>query len=164
MKRQDIASGLVLAGVGIFVTLQARTLTYRDEFGPGPGLLPFWLGLILTALALCQAGSALWRGIEGRTPNSKGSEIPEFGLRPSIPRSRIRRVLLACVGLVATVALMEVLGFIASFGLLSFFLVYVVERRSLPSAIAVAVAMTLSFLLLFRVILPVPLPLSPWGF
>ena len=161
-----------MAGVGIFVILQARTLTYRDEFGPGPGVLPFWLGLILTALASCQVVLALWNNGDVR-PSPAASRRPLPGGEADSPlplgevgpsHSRISRVLLAWVGLVATVAALKVLGFFASLGMLSFFLVYVVERRSLPRAIAVAVAMTLSFLLLFRVILPVPLPLNPWGF
>lgn len=152
-KRPEIVSGLVLAGVGILVTQQASKLTYRDEFGPGPGLLPFWLGLLLTALALCQVASAWEFGDVDRIRSI------EFGQRHRIPR-----VVLAWLGLVATVAALDLLGFIVSFGLLSFFLIYVVERRSLVNAIVVAVAITLSFLLVFRVILPVPLPVSPWGF
>ena len=175
MKRQDIVSGIVLAGLGIFVTLHARTLTYRDEFGPGPGLLPYWLGLIMTALALLQVVFAAWRGfgngeIRGQTPPADEShrdsaELPQRrGSDPIFPRPRIPQVILASASLIATVAAMEVLGFILTFGLLSFFLVYVVERRSLPGAIVVAVAMVLSFLLVFRVFLPVQLPLSSWGF
>lgn len=157
MKRPDIASGLVLAGLGVFVTQQAARLTYRDEFGPGPGLLPFWLGLLLIALASCLAVFSLRR----KEKSGEVDRIPstEFG-QPH----RISRVLLAWLSLVVTVAALNVLGFIVSLGLLSFFLVYVVERRPLRNAITVAVAIALSFLLLFRAILPVPLPVSPWGF
>ena len=154
MKRRDIASGAVLAGVGILVTQQARHLTYRDEFGPGPGLLPYWLGLILTALGACLVIFA-FRGSSGTE-----EEFPKNS--SSVPK--LPRVLLAWLGLVGTVAALEVLGFVLSLGLLSFFLIYVVERRSLSRAITVAVAITVCFLLLFRVILPVPLPLNPWGF
>jgi hypothetical protein len=62
------------------------------------------------------------------------------------------------------VAVINVLGFILSFGLLSFFLVYVVERRSFRDATIVAVASTAGFLLLFHVLIPLPLPAGPWGF
>jgi len=162
MKRPDLAAGLVLVGLGIYIIQQSRLLTYRDEFGPGPGLLPFWLGVLLTVLASCVVLSSLKGrfgngGIWGQTP-------PADPIFPHSPHSRISRALLAWLILIATVAALEVLGFFLSFGLLSFFLVYVIEQRSFSGAIAVSVAITLGFFLLFRVILPVPLPLNPWGF
>jgi hypothetical protein len=91
-----------------------------------------------------------------------GTELKFFKNFISVPK--LPKVPLASVGLIATVAAMQVLGFFVSLGLLSVFLVYVIERRSLSGAITVAVAITLGFLLLFRVVLPLPLPLSPWGF
>jgi hypothetical protein len=148
MKRQDLVSGLVLAVLGILVARQAATLTYRDEFGPGPGLLPFWLGWIMFALALCQVAVTLWRNPETSPASSSGKS----------------RVLLAALSFAAMVGAIDVIGFFAGFGALTFFLVYAVERRSLTRSIAVAVAMTLAFVLLFRVLLPVPLPLNDWGF
>ena len=156
MKRRDIAAGLLLAGVGIYVTRQARTMSYRDEFGPGAGFLPLWLGLLLSVLALCLVAFAL--------RSSPEAPQTEPGGGPGKPRWRSGLAMLAWLALVAMVATLEALGFIASFALLSFFLVYVVERRSLLSAMTVAVAIALSFLLLFRVILPVPLPANLWGF
>src|SRR5262245_53376154 len=168
MKRPDIASGLVLVGLGIFVTQQSTKLSYRDEFGPGPGLLPFWLGLLVIALAALLVISNL------TLPSSKGREKDQeavpLPLGEGGPKGRVRvaglypRVALAWVGRVAMVAVLDALGFILSFGLLTFFLVYAVERRSLVNAVIVTIAMTLSFLLLFRVIIPLPLPASPWGF
>ena len=141
MKRRDFAAGLVLAGAGVLVAQQVQTLSYRDEFGPGPGFLPLWLGLLMIVLASGLAISAL------RTPAEEQAAGPRTG-----------RALLAWSGIVAMVAAMETIGFIASLGLLSFFLVYVIERRSFLGAITVAATITLSFFLLFRVILPAPLP------
>jgi putative tricarboxylic transport membrane protein len=153
MKRRDIASGLAFAVLGLWVAQQARSLTYSDEFGPGPGLLPLWLGLILSALAACLVIFSVLR--KGAAESAE----------PDVPvLSKFLRVLPAWLGLVATVAVLNLLGFVASLGLFTFFLVYWVERRSLKSAIVVSVAITVSFLFVFRVILPVPLPLNAWGF
>jgi hypothetical protein len=156
MKRPDLASGLALAGVGIFVIQQSRQLTYQDEFGPGPGLLPLWLGVLLTALAFGQAAAALRRP-GGQPPVSTSSEADANQSRP-------RRLLLTLAGLALTAGLLEWLGFIVSFALLAFFLVYMVERRSFTQAVTVALVMSLAFLLVFRVIVPIPLPLNAWGF
>ncbi len=121
---------------------QSRTLSYQDEFGPGPGFLPYWLGLLLTALSVALIVSA----------KSSGSGSPAG------------RTLLSIAGLSAMTATLNTIGFIAGFGLLSFFLVYVIERRSLRHSLMVALCMSAGFLLLFHVILPVPLPAGPWGF
>jgi hypothetical protein len=147
MKR-DIGSGLVVAAIGVLVTREAAALTYRDEFGPGPGLLPFWLGLILCALAVVQIVLALRSARGSRNATS-------YTTAPEVKRGR---VVLAAAGLAVMAGAVDTIGFISGLGLLSFFLVYVVERRSLPRAAAVAVSMMLGFLLLFRVFLPIPLP------
>jgi hypothetical protein len=154
MNRPDLASGLALAGLGIFVIQQSRQLTYRDEFGPGPGLLPFWLGVLLTALAIWQAAAALSRR-SVQAPSSPASKADA---------SRTRRLLMTLAALAVTAGLLEWLGFVVSFGLLAFFLVYVVQRRSFRQAVTVALVMSVAFLLVFRVIVPIPLPLNVWGF
>lgn len=154
MKRRDVVSGLALAILGLLVAQQSRSLTYSDEFGPGPGVLPLWLGLILSALAGCLVLFAAIR---------KGSEEPKEHSDVSV-LSKFLRVFPAWLALIATVAVLNVVGFVASLGLFTFFLVYWVERRSLKSAIVVSVAITVSFVFVFRVILPVPLPLNAWGF
>jgi putative tricarboxylic transport membrane protein len=146
---RDVPVALVLVGLGIFVTLQGSGLNYLDEFGPGPGFLPYWLGLILTALASLLTLFALRR----RGESAQNSAVNGLG-----------RALLAAAGLVAMAAVLEIAGFLASFALLSFFLVYVIERRSVTGAVTVAVILTLSFLVLFRMVLPSALPTGPWGF
>jgi hypothetical protein len=153
MNRKDIAAGLALAMLGMLIIWQARGLTYLDDFGPGPGFLPFWLALLISALSLCLAVFALRNQAENVSPVNSPNEV-----RRGYPRA-----LLAWLGMIAMVGTMEVLGFIASFALFSFFLVCVIERRSLSSATAVAVGIALGFYLLFRVFLPVPLPTNPWG-
>jgi hypothetical protein len=79
-------------------------------------------------------------------------------------QSRPRRLLLTLAGLALTAGLLEWLGFIVSFALLAFFLVFMVQRRSFTQAVTVALVMSLAFLLVFRVIVPIPLPLNAWGF
>src|SRR5262245_18771940 len=88
MKRSDLFSGLGLAAVGIFVIQQARSLTYRDEFGPGPGLLPFWLGILLTALAVGLVISTLTR--RSAAPSSSGrGKTEDIPLPPGEGRVRV---------------------------------------------------------------------------
>ena len=134
----------------MLVMRQGRSLSYHDEFGPGPGFLPYWLGLVLTALALCLVISAVRSHAQHEKPES--------------PSRGAGRALLTTGGLFAMVAGLDVLGFVTSFALLSFFMVCIVEKRSLGVSIAVTAAITFGFFLLFRVIIPLPLPVNAWGF
>ena len=134
----------------MLVMRHGQTLSYLDEFGPGPGFLPYWLGLVLTALALCLVISA----VRSRDQLAKAKTTgPGSG-----------RAMLAAGGLFGMVAALDTLGFVTSFALLSFFMVYIVEKRSLGGAIAVSAAITFGFFLIFRLIIPLPLPVNAWGF
>jgi len=150
MRGRDLTAGLVLAGLGILITRYSQSLSYLDEFGPGPGFLPYWLGLVLTVLALCLVISAARTRTQAPKPEAAGQGSG--------------RALLTIAGLFAMVATLELLGFLAAFALLSFFMVYFVERRSFARSIAVTAAIAFGFFLLFRIIIPLPLPVNAWGF
>jgi hypothetical protein len=158
MKRRDTLTGISLVVLGVLIVREASRFTYRDEFGPGPGLLPFWLGILLTGLALCLVASS-W--LKKASSDTNVAHVTDTSSRQ---RRRVPAVLVALLGFLAMIAVLNILGFILSFGMLSFFLVYVVERRSLKDATIVAFASAASFLLLFRVLIPLPLPAGPWGF
>ena len=76
----------------------------------------------------------------------------------------VKWALWAWAGLAASVALLKVLGFLLSFALFTFFLVYVVYRRPLGAAVAVAACTTAGFYVVFPVGLTVELPLGWLGF
>jgi hypothetical protein len=48
----DLIAGGVALALGLAVTLLSFQLDYMSEFGPGPGFLPRWIGLGITACAL----------------------------------------------------------------------------------------------------------------
>ena len=53
MWHANIIGGVAVFLLGIATTVAAwMTLPYSGDFGPGPGFLPFWLGLILTVCAI----------------------------------------------------------------------------------------------------------------
>ena len=150
MKKGDILAGLLLIGLGILIIQQALQLDYINEFGPGPGFLPLWLGIGFLALA--------------------SSLIVMTILLPTSPAvgegswKEVARALATWGGLMVMTALLSWLGFILSFTLLTLFLVLVMDRRPLGTALAVAVGSAFGFYLIFAVALGLPLPLGPWGF
>ena len=52
MKIGDVVSGAVLAGLGVFIILEARQWDYLGADGPGPGFFPLWYGVLMVALSL----------------------------------------------------------------------------------------------------------------
>jgi putative tricarboxylic transport membrane protein len=149
-KRGDIISGAALAGLGVFIIVEARGWEYLGADGPGPGFFPLWYGILMVALALLlSAAGFIRRASEPARPVNWGE---------------IGRALAAWAGLVLCVGLLKILGFLLAFGLFTFFLVAVMYRRPLGTALAVSVGMSAGFYLLFPLALNVALPAGKLGF
>jgi putative tricarboxylic transport membrane protein len=150
LKTGDIVSGAALAGLGVFIITEARRWEYLGPDGPGPGFFPLWYGIALVALSALLVGMSLAQRARG--PGG------------AVNWREVGRALAAWLGLAACVGLLKILGFVLAFGLFTFFLVAVMYRRSLGTAVAVSVGMTLGFYLLFPVALNVALPVGRLGF
>ena len=149
MKIGDIISGAVLAGLGIFIIVEARGWDYTGAEGPGPGFFPLWYGVLMVALSLLLMVMSVKRGAAtGRAVNWH----------------EVGRALTAWLALAICVALLKVLGFLIAFALFTFFLVYIMYRRPLLPAIAVSVGVCLGFYLIFPLALNVGLPVGTLGF
>jgi putative tricarboxylic transport membrane protein len=140
----------VLAGLGIFIIVEAKEWEYLGPDGPGPGFFPLWYGIAMVALSLLLVGMSL------------ASRAGEPG-KP-VAWDEVGRALLAWAGLALCAGLLKLLGFLVAFGLFTFFLVAVMYRRPLGTAVAVSVGVSLGFYLLFPLALNVALPVGKLGF
>ncbi len=52
MRLADLIGGVFVLIFGLAVVFFSSQLTYYSEFGPGPGFLPLWVGIIITACAI----------------------------------------------------------------------------------------------------------------
>ena len=150
MKTGDIVSGAALAGLGIFIITEARRWEYLGPDGPGPGFFPLWYGIALVALSALLIATTLAQ--RARDPGG------------AVNWREIGRALAAWLGLAACVGLLKLLGFLLAFGLFTLFLVALMYRRPVGTALAVSVGMALGFYLLFPVALNVALPVGYFGF
>ena len=150
IKTGDIVSGAVLAGLGVFIIVEARGWEYIGPDGPGPGFFPLWYGVCMVALSVLLVATSL----------VQRASVPA---RP-VNWREVGRALAAWVGLALCVGLLKILGFLLAFGLFTFFLVAVMYRRPLGTALAVSVCMSVGFYLLFPVALNVALPVGRLGF
>ncbi len=121
-------------------------------FGPGAGFLPFWCGALLALLSLLLFLNTFWQP----------AVSPTKSVFPS------RRALLTLGGVIASLAVyiltLEILGFLVGTGLLTAFLLGVVEREKWSTTILVAVLNSAGLFLVFQVLLGVNLPTNRFGF
>jgi putative tricarboxylic transport membrane protein len=148
-RRGDVISGAVLAALGVYIFMQSRAWDYYTPDGPGPGFFPSWYGALMAALSLL----LIWNALRNNIGQGGGIDWPSAG-----------RALTTWLAFAVSVALMEPLGFLISFALLTFFVVAVIFRRSPRTAAATAVLAALAFHLTFPILLNVPLPPGLLGF
>jgi hypothetical protein len=52
MRLADFIGGAVVLILGVAVIFFSSQMQYYSEFGPGPGFLPLWIGIAITACAV----------------------------------------------------------------------------------------------------------------
>jgi putative tricarboxylic transport membrane protein len=146
----DVVSGAVLAGLGLYIIIEARRWDYVAPDGPGPGFFPMWYGIAMLALSLGLVAVALKRRAGGK---GEPVEWREVG-----------RALFAWAALTACLASIKVLGFMLSLALLTLFIVRVMYRRPLVHGIVAGILTAACFYLVFPLALNVELPVGVFGF
>jgi putative tricarboxylic transport membrane protein len=150
LRNGDVVSGAILVALGTYIVVQASIWPYYEVNGPGPGFFPLWYGILMIALSLGLIISA------ARKPKADGGQ--------TIFTIGTRRALIVWLGLVICLVTMAWLGFNIAFALFTVFIVTYVLGRPLRTGIITGILSSASLSILFREILGVQLPSSPWGF
>jgi putative tricarboxylic transport membrane protein len=148
LRNGEAIAGAALVALGVYIVLQARAWDYMTPDGPGPGFFPTWYGVAMIALSLALIVTSL-----------RKTNTPQ-----AIDWRAVGRALGTWLAFAGSVALMNVLGFVISFALLTFVVVVMIFRRSPLAAAVTGVAASLAFYLTFPVILGVQLPTGYFGF
>ena len=145
MRRADrFTAALLLALAVAFSAGALRYYRYWDETGPGAAFLPFWLGLVMAALAVLMLL---------RRPRLADAALDW------LPRGEgLRRVLIVLAATAAFVALLEVVGMILGTALYLAMIIRMVGRHPWWLAAVVAAAAAGFNYLVFAHWLHVPLP------
>ena len=148
---------LVLAAAIIWNSLG---LGYWTPLGPGPGLLPLWLAVLLAVL------SAIWlvQQFRGTSPSPAEDEEPVAGV-DSLPEETDEPVkpgvvVAIVVSLVVLTAMLEVLGFQLSMLLFLIFHLKVLGRRRWLLTLVLSAVGSFGVYTLFAQVLSVNLPVS----
>ncbi|HYL79258.1 MAG TPA: tripartite tricarboxylate transporter TctB family protein [Candidatus Acidoferrum sp.] len=101
MWHARVIGGVAVLLLGIATVFFSRQLPYHSNYGPGPGFLPLWIGVVLVLCSLVVTVQEL------RVPN-KGETFFQ-------PRTRMAVKVLVVIAL--TFLLFPLLGFSVGFGL-----------------------------------------------
>ncbi|MBA4423868.1 MAG: hypothetical protein C0390_12355 [Syntrophus sp. (in: bacteria)] len=152
MSRVNTIVWGVLATFGVFIVHESLDHNYYgSDFGPGPGFFSFWLGILLMVLSVAQIVMNYRRQAEplpaGFIPNREG----------------IKRMLSIMGALVASLLLMNTLGFSLTMMGFCIFLLRRLGRQSWWLTLVLAVAASFGTTYLFG-LLQVMLPKGFLGF
>ena len=152
MKAYNRIAALFFLGVGVFFAIYARFVEIGTWNDPGPGFLPFWAGITLSAMAV-----ALFLGSYAR---KVWADRPSF-----FPQSDSwKRVLATFLALIAYNLLLTPLGFTLATFLFLTFLVKFIFPQTWMRTLLVAVFGSVFARLLFINFLETQLPKGFLGF
>jgi putative tricarboxylic transport membrane protein len=142
------ATGIAVILLGLFLAWQGTRLRIHGDFGPGPGLFPFWIGCALAALGVAwSAQGALARA------GSEASRAPF--LPPPGARLTIAIVIAALLGFML---LLRPLGFDLAMLALLLTLFFAIDRSHPRAKILLALLGSFGVHRVFETVLAVPLP------
>lgn len=145
--RDDQASGAALALAGAAIAWQSWQYPMGSLSAPGPGYLPFAMGV---ALLVCGAVIA---AAGGRSPAFRWTRFGD-GLK----------ALAILAGLAFAAIALESLGYRITIAALLLYYLGVLERRPWIATLALTAVATLGSYSLFATLLRVPLPIGVFGF
>ena len=117
MRKGDRVLGFICLGLSLWLILESTKYDYVTRFTPGPGFLPFWLGICLGLLSLYLIYDTFKRKASTR------EEAPRLPGKKSL--WRVCLILLFTAGLALS---MKILGFVLTVTIFAFLILIVLER------------------------------------
>lgn len=151
MKRSNQVAAIILFLFSIYMIFESLQMKLFDQYGPGPGLFPFGLGIILAILSV-----ALFIEYASSRKKDKASPFPE--------RAALISVGLVIVALIGYALVINTLGYVITTFIFVLFLMGVVQRDKIKMTTLTAIGVAVMLYLIFEVGLHVRLPKGPFGF
>lgn len=150
-RAADQVIAVVVTVLGLAVLRQASELPYREEYGPGPGFFPLWIGVLFVVLGPLLA-------LQTMRPSKATPEADSL-----FTVGVLARVAAIAGSILVAVVLVRPLGLLLSLGLLVVFLLRVLERKPWRLALACGLIAMVGLRLVFGIWLGVPFPLGILG-
>ncbi len=143
----DLLGGIVVLLLGVALVFFSRQLSYMSEYGPGPGFLPFWLGIGLV-------GCALFVILKNLKKHTKADTFFK-------PRTKLAVKMLVMI--IITFILFPVLGFSIGLALFTGFTMRLMGKHSLILCGISALLTAVGIHFIFGQLLYIPLPTGMIG-
>jgi putative tricarboxylic transport membrane protein len=147
MRKADYIFGVIGLGLSFWCFLESRKFTYMTEFTPGPGFMPFWVGIILAILSCYLLIDAYVR---------KPSKEDSASILPK--KRSLYRVGFLFVLLFILKTVMPFLGFPLTICLFVATILFSLERYSIVKSIGYGIAYSVVIWLVFEKYLQMGFP------
>jgi putative tricarboxylic transport membrane protein len=147
MKKADRIFGLIGLGLSLWCYLESTRLTYKTEFTPGPGFMPFWVGVVLALLSCYLLFDSFIRKPSGKD---------DAKLLPAT--HALLRVGAILLSLVIATAVMSYVGFPLTLVLLTMAILRFLERYSIVKSVGYGIAYAVVTWFIFEYILSMGFP------
>ncbi len=142
MWQARVIGGVAVFLLGLGTIFFARQLPYHSGYGPGPGFLPTWIGVVLTICSIIVTIQEL------RAPNLKATFFQ--------PRTRMAVKMLAIIA--AAFLMVPMLGFSVGFGVFIFATMRIMGKHGWVACGIAAIVTAFGIHNLFGHWLDIPLP------
>ncbi len=129
MRKADRIFGVVGLGLSLWAYLESTKFKYMEQFTPGPGFMPFWVGVTLAILSSYLIYDSFRREA---SPQDRRKLLPE--------RRALYRVGAIMLMLFGVKLSMNVLGFPLSLAVFTAAILFILERYSLVKSLAYGIA------------------------
>jgi uncharacterized membrane protein YfcA len=147
MRRGDRVLGFICLALSLWLILESTKYDYVTRFTPGPGFLPFWLGILLGLLSLYLILDTFRRK---KTQEEEKSRLPG--------KKVLLRVGLIIFFVAAFAFFMNSLGFVVTVFLSVALILLVLEGYGILKSLSYGIFFSFSIFLIFRYWLEVDLP------
>jgi len=153
MRWGEVVGGIMLLLLAVFALVQSVFLQLWAYGGPGPGLFPFVLGVLLAPMSLVYLGSALRRVLRDQREKAVPTGAAE-GAEPVL-WGKVAGYVVCMTGFALG---LNIFGTWPTMGAAVFLLLAVVERTGWVRSLVFALLFVFCSYLLFARFLAVPLP------
>lgn len=147
MNTGDRIFSIICLGLSLWLVLESFKYDYTVRYTPGPGFLPFWLGVVLAIFALAQLIETFM--------TKGGAEMHKSCLPPKSSLYRLGLIMLITLG--AAMA-MDTLGFVLTVFLYVSVLLFVLEGVTIIRSLLTGLIFSGCIFLIFQYGMEVELP------
>ncbi len=147
MRKADRIYGVIGLGLSLWCYLESTKFTYMTQFTPGPGFMPFWVGVVLALLSVYLIVDSFVRK-PGKKDNAK--ILPE--------KHALYRVGAIMLMLVGVRFAMNFLGFPLTIALFTTAILLLLEHYSILKSVGYGVAYAAVTWFVFQYILSMGFP------